>query len=223
MKKQILTAALITLAITANAQRIEIRESNEKFSTGSQNALTTTIYENDKDNVEDKWKSLLKNYKNEKVKGSKKELFGDNVEVKEMGNNPVDIYTTFEEDKKAKTVTMHVGVDLGGAYLKSGDQKDKYDAMEKIIKEFAIKLTLAPLADKVKDSEKALTKIEDAQKDLEKDNKNLKSDIETYKEKIKKAEDDIKTNESNQIKKKSEIEVQKKVVEESKKMLDKVK
>ena len=222
MRKSILSTALLIGSITAQAQKIEVRESSEKFSTGSQNALTVTIFENNKDDVESKWKSLLKDYKHEKVKEQKNELFGDNVEIKELGNNPVDVYTSLEEDKKAKTVTMHVGVDLGGAYLKSSEQKDKYKEMEKIVKEFAIKMTKEPLAEKVKSSEKALSKLEDNQKDLEKDIKNLKSDIENYKGKIKKAEEDIKTNEINQVKKKAEIETQKKVVEDSKNVLDKV-
>ncbi len=222
MKKIILIAALVSFAVASKAQKIDVKETNEKFSTGSKNALTVTIYENNSDNVESKWKSRLKDYKNEKVKSAKKELFGDNVEIKELGNNPVDVYSTFEEDKKTKTVIMHVGVDLGGAYLKSSEQKDQYNEMEKIVKEFAIKMTKESLQEKVKDSEKVLSKLEDNQKDLEKDNKNLKSDIVNYKEKIKKAETDITTNETDQVKKKAEIETQKKVVDEAKKILDKV-
>jgi len=222
MKTTIISSLAVLLVNAVSAQKIDVREGSEKFSTGSQNALTTTIFENNKDAVESKWKSLLKDFKNEKVKEQKGELFGDNIVIKDWGNDPVDIYTTFEEDKKTKTVTMHVAFDLGGAYLSSSSQKDKYKFAEKMVKDFAIKMTKEPMEEKVKDAEKALNKLEDNQKDLEKENKNLKSDIESYKEKIKKAEEDIKKNEQNQSKKKSEIEVQKKAVEESKKLLDKV-
>lgn len=222
MKKIIVSAFMLLLVGNISAQKIDVKEGSERFSTGSQNALTTTIYENNKDEVESKWKSFLKDFKNEKVKEQKGELFGDNVVIKDWGNDPVDVYTTFEEDKKTKTVVMHVAFDLGGAYLSSSAHRDKYNMAEKMIKEFAIKMTKEPLAEKVKDSEKLLSKLEDNQKDLEKDNKNLKSDIESYKEKIKKAEEDIKKNEQAQVKKKSEIEVQKKVVEEAKKTLNNV-
>lgn len=221
MKNTLLIVSVLTVT-TISAQKISVKESSESFSTGRQNALTTTIYENTKDNVESKWKSTLKDFKNEKVKEQKNEIFGDNLVIKDWGNDPVDVYTTFEEDKKAKTVTMHVAFDLGGAYMSSSSHKDKFNYAEKMVKEFAIKMTKEPLEEKVKDAEKSLSKLEDNQKDLEKENKKLKSDIESYKDKIKKAEDDISKNEQNQTKKKSEIEVQKKAVEEAKKMLDKV-
>lgn len=220
MKKNILTLAVF-FAITASAQKISVKDGSEKFSNGSHNAYTTTIYETSKDDVMSKWKSYLKDFKNEKVKSDKNEIFGDNVLIKDWGNNPVDVYTTFEEDKKEKTVIMHVAFDLGGAYL-SGSDGDKHKGAEKMVKEFAIKVTKESLGDKVKDQEKILGKLEDNQKDLEKDNKNSKSDIENYRDKIRKAEDDITKNESEQAKKKAEIETQKAVVDNAKKIMDKV-
>lgn len=221
MKKIILTCSALFALSALTAQKISVKDGSEKFSNGSHNAYTTTIYETTKDDVESKWKSFLKDFKNEKVKTDKGEVFGDNIIIKDWGNNPVDIYATFEEDKKTKTVIMHVAFDLGGAYL-SSSEGDKHRAAEKMIKEFAIKVTKESMADKVKGLEKVLGKLEDNQKDLEKDNKNSKSDIENYKEKIKKAEEDIKKNEEDQVKKKAEIEAQKKVVEEAKKIMEKV-
>ncbi|MBI3518424.1 MAG: hypothetical protein HY062_03580 [Bacteroidetes bacterium] len=220
MKKSLfLVASLIT--VSAVAQKISVKDGSEKFSNGSHNAYTTTIYETSKDDAESKWKSFLKDFKHEKVKSDNGEIVGDNVLIKDWGNNPVDVYTKFEEDKTARTVTMHVAFDLGGAYL-SGSDGDKHKSAEKMIKEFAIKTTKEAMGDKVKDLEKVLGKLEDNQKDLEKENKGYKSDIEDYKAKIKKAEDNITKNEADQLKKKSEIEAQKKVVDEAKKVMDKV-
>ena len=222
MKKIILTLAALVALTTVKAQKISVKDGSSKsFSSGSHNAYTTTIYETSKDDVESKWKSFLKDFKNEKVKSDKGEIFGDNVMLKDWGNNPVDIYTTFEEDKKTKTVIMNVAFDLGGAYL-SSSESEKHKMAEKMIKDFAIKTTKESLGEKVKDQEKILGKLDDNQKDLEKDNKNSKSDIENYKEKIKKAEEDIKKNEADQVKKKAEIEAQKKVVESAKNNMSKV-
>lgn len=220
MKKSLLLVATV-LSLAATAQKINVKDGSHKFSSGSHNAYTTTIYETSLDEVESKWKSFLKDFKNEKVKSDKGEIFGDNVVIKEWGNNPVDVYATFEEDKATKTVIMHVAFDLGGAYLSSAEG-DKHKSAEKMIKEFAIKTTRESMADKVKDFEKILSKLEDSQKDLEKANKNSKSDIEDYKGKIKKAEDDIVKNESDQAKKKAEIDAQKKIVDEAKKVMEKV-
>lgn len=219
--KKITTALFITMSVYSFAQEVKVKSGNEKFSSGSHDCLTTTIYEGDKDKAMTKWKSKLNSFKDEKVKRSGDEIFGDNIEIKDWGNNPVDIYSKFDEDKDKKTVTMSVAVDLGGAYLTSSD-KDKYNYIEKMMREFAIDMTKDNIKDLVNDAEKALGKLESAQKDLEKENKNLKDDIEDYKKKITKAESDIKDNESNQTKKKAEIDAQKKVTDDIKKKLDKV-
>lgn len=221
MKKIVFTLTALAALTSVEAQKISVKDGSESFSSGSHNAYTTTIYETTKDDVESKWKSYLKDFKNEKVKSDKGEIFGDNVMIKDWGNNPVDVYTTFAEDKKTKMVVMHVAFDLGGAYL-SSSESEKHKLAEKMIKDFAVKTTKEALGDKVKEQEKILGKLDDSQKDLEKDNKNSKSDIENYKEKIKKAEDDIKRNEADQAKKKAEIEAQKKVVDNAKSIMNKV-
>lgn len=220
MKKTI-TTAFIALAAYSFAQEVKVKSGNEKFSSGNHDCLTTNIYEGDKDKAMSKWKSKLNDFKDEKVKWKGDEIFGDNILIKDWGNNPVDIYSRFEEDKEKKIVTMHVAVDLGGAYLTSSD-KDKYKYMEKMMKDFAVDISKDNIKDQVSAAEKVLSGLESDQKDLEKKNKGYKDDIEDYKKKITKAESDIKDNEASQAKKKSEIEAQKKVTDEIRKKLDKV-
>jgi hypothetical protein len=221
MKK---TATFLFIAASACAlsQEIKVKEGSGSFSSGSNNALVTTVYERSKDDVMSEWKSKLNNFKDEKVSRKGDEIFGDNILIKDWGNNPVDIYTKFEEDKDKKTITMSLAVDLGGTYLKSSGDKDKYQYMEKLMKEFAVKMTKDGIEDKVKEASNALSKLESNQKDLESKNSSLKKDIENYKDKIKKAEDDVKANDADQVKKKAEIEAQKKVVDEIKKKLNSV-
>src|SRR4051812_23905488 len=131
--KNITTGLFLVMSLYSFAQEVKVKSGNEKFSSGSHDCLTTQIFEGNKDNAMSKWKSKLNSFKDEKVKRSGDEIFGDNIEIKDWGNNPVDIYSKFDEDKDKKTVTMHVAVDLGGAYLTSSD-KDKYHYMEKLIK-----------------------------------------------------------------------------------------
>ncbi len=220
--KKITTFLLITSVSYSFSQSVLVKEGNEKFSNGSHDAIITTIYENKMDEVINEWKKVLKDFKNEKVKDKDNEVFGDNILIKDWGNNPVDFYANFIEDSKDKSIKMMVAVDLGGKYLNSSGDKDKHKYVEKMVKEFAVKMTKEPIEAAVKDANKLLGKLEDNQKDLEKDNKNLKSDIENYKEKIKKAEADSKKNDEDQVKKKAEIESQKKVADALKKKLDKV-
>ena len=67
MKKSILFLVAIAFAKIASAQTISVTEGKAVFSVGEQDAITTTIYQNSKDDVVSKWKSYLKDFKNEKV------------------------------------------------------------------------------------------------------------------------------------------------------------
>src|SRR5688572_1623336 len=135
--KKITTSLFIALSVYSFAQEVKVKSGNEKFSNGNHDCLTTFVYEGDKDKAMSKWKSKLNDFKDEKVKWKGDEIFGDNILIKDWGNNPVDIYSHFEEDKDKKIVTMHVAVDLGGAYLTSSD-KEKYKYIEKMMKDFAV-------------------------------------------------------------------------------------
>lgn len=218
MKKTLTLIGIASFGFTF-AQELKVTEGNETFSTGGHPAFITTIYEADKSDVMKGWKDKLNDFKDNKVQIKGSEIIADNILIKDWGNNTVDIYSHFEENKSDKTIKMAVAVDLGGAYLTSSD-KVKADYMMKLMKEFAVKATKEPLEGVVKDQEKALSKLQDNQKDLESANKGYKGDIADYQDKIKKAEANIKTNEENQVKKKAEIETQKKVVEEAKKKLN---
>lgn len=219
--KKVLLVGLSVLTIKLGAQEVKVKSGNEKFSSGSHDCLKTTIYYADKDQVMSDWKSKLNDFKDEKVSKKGDEIFGDNILIKDWGNNPVDIYSVFEEDKDKKTVNMSVAVDLGGAYLTSSD-KDKYNYMEKLMKEFAVKTSKSAVEAELKAAEKVLDKLEGEQKDLVSENKKLKDDIEDYKKKISKAESDVKDNESKQGTKKGEVEAQKKVTDAVKAKLSKV-
>lgn len=231
MKK--IFACISFLSLSVSAQKISVSESTEKFSTGSQNAVTTTIMEAKLDDVISEWKKVLKDYKHEKVKEDNNEVFGDNILITDWGTNTVDFYTKFEENKKDKTIKMSTAVDLGGMYMKGGEHSDKVKFVEKITKDFAIKMTKEPFQDRLKDAEKEVAKLEDKLKDLEKDNKDLHDDIKNYNEKITKAEKELVDKEADIKKKEAEVNVQKKVVsassdavseqaKSSKKILDKL-
>lgn len=204
------------------AQEIKVKESSGSFSSGSAPCMQVKIYNNNINEVKDKWKDIIKNYKNEKVKAQGNEIIGDNVVIKDWGNDPVDIYTTFDE-KSDKSIEMKVAVDFGNNHYLKGSDKDKSKYIEKLLKEFAIKMIIEPLEKQIKEQNKAIAEIEDKQKSLEKKNDNLKKDIENYKEKIKKAEDEIKQNEAEIEKKKQEIATQQKLLEELKKKKESIK
>lgn len=212
---KLLSFITIFFTFQLHAQRITVNETTEKFSSGSQNAVSTTIMEADLNDVISEWKKVLKDYKHEKVKDESNEVFGDNILISDWGNNPVDFYTKFEENKKVKTIKMSTAVDLGGMYVKSSEHADKYKLLDKMTREFAIKMSREPIEKKLHAAEKELSKLEEKQKDLEKDNKDLHEDITNYNAKIAKAEKELVSKEADIRKKKAEVDVQKKVVDAS--------
>lgn len=213
--KTIFTISFLVIVFIASAQNfsVEVYESIEKIGHGNNNALVVTIYENSLAVVEKEWKDRMKDFDPEKNKLSHDELSVDNATIKEMGNNTIDIYCKFIEDVRLKNIKMIAAFDLGGAFLTSSTHKDKFEIAKKIMVDFATKLTKEAIEKQIKDELKTLGRLEEKEKDLEKDKKNLENEIKSQNEKIKKAEVGIIENEKNQQQKKKEIDDEKKIIE----------
>lgn len=222
MTKNIITlTTALCFSIVGFSQKIDVRESNESFSAGSNNALTVTVAAKSKSDVEDAMKSFFKDLDG-KTSSSKGEYKGDDCKIKAMGENTFDIYGKVEEIK-GEGFKMMIAVDLGGAYMSSSQHSDQFKVMKNKVYDLAVKIQKDGIGADLKTAEKLLEKQEGEQKDLEGDKKDLQGDIEDYKKKITEAEQKIKDNESAQEKKKEEIAAQKKVVEEFKKKMEAVK
>jgi hypothetical protein len=216
MKKYFLLLILPFLALTVQAQKIKIKvdEKNENIGGGSHNCLVVIIYDAKADDIEKEWRSKMKGY-DAKVSG-KDEIFADNALIKEISENTVDVYAKTEKGSNDNEIKFIVGFQMGEDWLSSGKYSAQYKAAEKIVEDFARKMTKDAITEKRKAAEKILANLQDDQSDLEKKNKSLKDDIADYQAKIKKAEDDIKTNESDQAAKKAEVDAQQKIVDEIK-------
>ena len=224
MKQVILLGGAIFFFLTTGfgQRKIEVNETSFGFSTGNQHALYVTIFESTSKDISKAWQKKLKDFKG-KISEKKGEVFADNAIVKTFNdNNPVDMYTRFE-DTKDGNVKMYVAVDLGGAYLSSSEHAEKFKAMKKILYDFAKTRSEEVVNEQIKDASKVLSGLESDQKRLEKDNEELHKNIENYKEKIKKAEEDIKTNLADQEAKKKAIEDQQKAIDALKEKLKAIK
>jgi hypothetical protein len=213
MKKQILTVAIAVTSLQIFAQEIKVRESNESFSNGGHNALSVTLYVTDVNMVEKEWKSQMKDFGYDKSNEKNNEYFFDNVIMKQLGNNTLDVYSKVTEQKGDKAVQLTAAFDLGGAYLSSSEHKDKFEYVKKMMHDFAVKITKEAIDDEFKDASKALSNIQSKQASLEKDNKGLADDITNYNQKIKKANEQIEQNKKDIETKKGEVAAQQKVVD----------
>lgn len=216
--KHIIMLPLFLIAFTAFAQKIKVSESEERIAGGKNPALVVNIYEATTDEVGSRWKSLMKDYKG-KVKMDD-EIKSDNTVISSINdNNTIDISAKIEKVKDGE-IKLTVAFNLGGAFLSSSNNKDKFNAAKTFVNDFAIKTTREAIAGLRKTAEKQFSNLEDEQRDLVKKQEKLASSIEDHKQKIvdynakiKEAEENTTKNKADQEKKKQEIEAQKKVVD----------
>lgn len=212
-------AILIGAITCASAQKIKVNESDERIAGGKNPSLVVSIYEADVDKVRSEWKSLMKDYKSKNVDMSD-EIKADNCVIKGINdNNSIDISARCEKVSDTET-KLTVAFNLGGAFLSSSMNKDKFNEAKSIVNDFAIKTTKDAIAGMRKAEEKKLENLDDEQKDLVKKQEKLvsgiednKQKIEDYKQKIKEAEENTVKNKADQEKKKAEIAAQAKILE----------
>lgn len=216
MKKHVLLllTPLFALAVHGQSVKIKVEEKSENIGGGSHNCLVVTIYDAKPDDIKKEWKSKMKDY-NAKVSGGD-EIFADNALIKEVSDNTCDVYAKTEKGNADNETKFIVGFVLGETWLSSSSNSSSYKAAEKIVKDFATKMSKDAMNDIVKAEQKKLDALKDNEADLEKKNKNLNDDIADYQKKIDQAKADIKTNEDDQAKKKAEVEAQQKVLDAAK-------
>ncbi|PCH93877.1 MAG: hypothetical protein COB85_06320 [Bacteroidetes bacterium] len=216
MKNITLLTLSLAFSVLTFAQKTKVSVANETIGGGNNAALSVIIIHPDDSEVLKQWKSLIKSYKSDNVKVGK-EVFADNCKISSISENTIDIYARVEKVKD-NTVKLIVGFNLGGAYVNGSSPG--YKAAEKIVFDFAIKITKEGIEDEIKEEEKDLKKKEKVLEKLVKNNTRLHSDIEASKKAIElakkaieQAKKDIETNLKDQEGSKKEIETQKKVVQ----------
>jgi len=213
--KIIIVFALSLMSLTLFSQKkIEVKSGSEKFSVGNVDVLITDVYEADVKSIRKAWKKLLKNYSGS-VK-MKSEIFADDVLIKSMSNNTVDIYTKIEEKKgkpeDGKIVTITCAVDLGGAYLSKSQHPDKFKTFKEILRKFVVEVSKEAVRDEINEQEKIFSGMEKKQEELVSDNEKMHKEIEEYKQKIKDNEKAIEQNVKDQEAQKKTIDEQKVII-----------
>ncbi len=218
MKRLTLGLLFLFVATFVSAQ---ISEGAANMSKGSNNALSVMLDGEPKD-IEKGWTKYIKDYKGDKTKKDKKtgEIFSDNMVLKDMSTNTVDVYTTIVPKDGGSLMT--VWFDLGGAYLSSSSHPEQYAAAEAMLKEFSLTASKKMVEDQLKEEEKKLKDLRGDYKKMEKDIDDYTKEIEKCKKKIAEAESGIEKTEGDKKTKQGEIDDQSKVVDEIKSKLKKM-
>ncbi|MCX7953579.1 MAG: hypothetical protein N3A01_00135 [Bacteroidales bacterium] len=196
-----------------HSQKIIIKDDEQTIGNGNNSCFIVTIPEAKQKDVLQAWKKLTKSY-DAKVKGDN-EQFADNAIIKKISENPIDIYSRFEEMKNG--TIMIVGFDLGGAYLNKKDHSKQYKEAYDILYNFAKEQAIEAINTQINEQEKIIKNYENEINDKTKKINNLEEDIKKWTNLIEKAKKDIEDlkNEVERLKqeKLKEIENLKKINE----------
>lgn len=200
--KQLLLPVLLLIGSSLFAQTV-VTEEVVAIDGKSRNSLSVTIKDATVDDVKKAWKKQLKDLKG-KV-SDKTIIFGDDCQLKPMGDNTFDVYSVIE-DLGESGIKVSAAFDLGGAYLSTADHPEKYPAAETLMRSFAVAQAKEVVKVEIAASEKILKGFEKDLSGLEKDKSKLEKDIEDYEKKIEEAKAEIEKNVAEQANKKTEIE-----------------
>lgn len=203
-----------TLIKLKESPKIEVTELLEYMSQGQKQGLKVLIPSGNTAAIEKDWKSYLKTLKGKTKKG-KEEYFTDNALVSTLSANPIDIYSRIDET--ANGTNLKVFFDLGGAFLSSKANPEKYPFGETIVRDFAAQQALKGLNSRLENEEGKLSRLAEARKNIETEQQTLELDIERMKETIRQHELTLEKNKTAKLQVDTELQKQITAVEQLKK------
>ena len=176
--------------------KLEVESGNQSFGEDVHHAYTITIYDVKDNFVSGQWKDHIKE-KGGKVSVKKGVASAEQASLPEIHSDPMDILTTFEEDKKSDAVKMNVAFVLDGQAVNPDDHPELHAKAEDAMYELSLSLNRAVVGEQVAEQEKALEKLEKDLESLKKENEKLKDDGDKNEKNRSKAESDQKKAESD--------------------------
>ena len=181
LKKVLAAVFILTLGVSLLPAQVLVSEGVNQMSLGDHNALSVVLAGMSDKLVENSWKDYLTQYG--KTKKSKGEWVTENVVLNsKIMFDYLNLFAKIDESEEGTTLT--VWFDLGGTFLASTLEPEKYAAAEEFMEEFISKVS------KDKDAEDftvAQVKLRKLQSRLEK----LSSKYRSYEDEIRKAENKL--------------------------------
>lgn len=223
MNRTLFLAANIFFAIQLSAQdttkryrpshekiRISVEEGTEKMSQGYNPGLKVFIPDAQKKDVDRDFVRYMKEF-NAKGKQNKNEYFFDDASIRQFGNDPVDVYSVITQ--KNDGVQLEVFFDLGGRYLNSKDDGEKFEIAQRMIHGFAKQEAKYAVQNQIANALKLQQGKMRESDEITKQDSSLRRKIRSCQLIIKESEEAIKENEKRQEAKHKEIKEQQKVLD----------
>lgn len=180
-------------------QKAEVSEGLHQMSKGTYPAFGVKIEAASAEFILKKWKSFIKKKRGGKTKYNKKmqEVFSDDIKLKDMSANTVDLYARVVGNEEKKHLELLVWFNLGVSYLSSKEYPDRaqdaYDLLEAFMKDIEkdlLKIAIKEEEKQIKQETKALKKLEKTITKMDKKIAKCEAEIEKIKEEINEIEED---------------------------------
>lgn len=178
--------------------------------------LSTTI-ELDAKFIKDNWKDYIKEFGKVESKGDTYTIPIANISS--VSSSPCKMYSSVESSGKGTVVW--IGIDLGDKIVTEGGEG--YNAVQKLLKDFAISCYKKDIEDQIKEAEKALDSSTKKDEKVIKEGEKLVSDKENNASEKIKLEEALKKNASDKVQVEKDIEQNKKDQSASKEEVAKMK
>ena len=209
--KKLFTLAIAFVTLSLSAQ-VKVDEKSVNIAGTSKNGFYISIPYGNYKQIENALKEELKDWKG-KYSTPSGYIFVDDCKMKDMGDNTFDVYAIIEENKEGGGANVSLAIDLGGAYLNSGEHSGQFGVMKTRLHNFGVKAAKSVIDEEIKLEEDALKARQKELADFEADQAKKEQEIEDYKKKITDNEKAIEESKKNQETKKTEISEQQKKVD----------
>ena len=131
----------------------QVYEKETVMSKGNANSFSIDFSEYSPKSLEYEWKRFIKSFDGKAKKDKKtKELFAENVIIKEISDKPLNIYATVT--KVEKTTTINIWFYMDSSFLKSSVNEQESSAAYDILSKFSTSALLSKIKrDQIKKEE----------------------------------------------------------------------
>ena len=206
MKKLQFSILMVFMTFAISWAQITVSLDTISMSQGIQSGYSIDLPGTNTDDLPKVWIKHMKKYKGKKPKLNKStnEYFSDNVKIKGMSNNTVDVYAIFAPVQGG--TRLLVLYDLGGSFLSQEKHGAAAAVGQQIVYDFGVTIKKQQTREKIVNQEKELKIMEKDMTKLSKEEEEIRKSIEDLRAQIAKLEETVNSNKNAQTSQQEAIE-----------------
>ncbi len=187
-------------------KEIKVETGLQEFGDAKYPALSIPIYEvKEKTITKDMLKDFVKEHES-KLSAKKGVLSAESISLPSIDAAPLDVYATFDKDKKNDAAIMHIALLKDGIAINPEDHPEMYRKAKDAAHKLGVDLNRAVVQQQVAEQENILEKLKKDLEKVEKEAANLDKDAGKAKKNLSSAEKDQASEEAELQAKRAELQ-----------------